>query len=668
MAERQGSVKEGEPEGQNEQGKGNEKKNKGGKKWWKQRKGSADGDAEEEETITEAIINSSEIQRMIDLGLGRGVDATDSCPWLNKSSFQVREVTEYNLIGTDEGGILKGYVTEIASSQSFQTDMSASVPVSQQVSIGIDSELSRSYSCNRKAVGRKVITRTISFQMDFTDLTARKASFEEQEKQEEEGGEVVEAKPKKKPQKRLRSRQQSMGSGGGRSVSFAKETSEEIGPLSLTFEERLCKWIVTQLIIDGDFADRIDEEADPVETTIALLNDDTQNVRPEIRENCRQFVNHFHVTHYVSAIELGASKYRVMSDEEYHTQMTVGGNVGVEQMASVAVSQKAQWSSRNRQSEVTKIGRFGEKGLVKRGTSGEAVVGVKLQPISSLIRIKKLQKILQNQIKNYIDSSEENSKIGPFYITCDSERLFLTVNDQFQVVATRDEKQAKKFFIIPNDDGLTPFEFSIVNKPESVYKRIKPVPRYLCATMDAWGNNPGPLPLKLNAKETKSRLTLHSRMMRSYNPVDITPWVNGREIFYINCKHRAVKGDSYLCIKPREGSTGEFVTACVRSIKSHDEGTETYMLFRLLKPGKLRAIENANEEAGEEGTTLPPPLPLGEGTDGGDTKQKRGKQEARRQSGGGGKKQRQNQKKEKPLVKQPSQECSSSDSDRIEDD
>ena len=93
------------------------------------------------------------------------------------------------------------------------------------------------------------------------------------------------------------------------------------------------------------------------------------------------------------------------------------------------------------------------------------------------------------------------------------------------------------------------------------------------------------------------------------------------------------------------------------------------MLFRLLKPGKLRAIENANEEAGEEGTTLPPPLPLGEGTDGGDTKQKRGKQEARRQSGGGGKKQRQNQKKEKPLVKQPSQECSSSDDDRrIEDD
>ena len=40
-------------------------------------------------TKAAAVISENEIGRLSDLGLGRGLDATDSTPWLNKSSFQV---------------------------------------------------------------------------------------------------------------------------------------------------------------------------------------------------------------------------------------------------------------------------------------------------------------------------------------------------------------------------------------------------------------------------------------------------------------------------------------------------------------------------------------------------------------------------------------------------
>jgi len=54
--------------------------------------------------------------RFVDLGLGRGIDASDPNPWLNKTSFQVRNVLRENIIGTDEGSALHTYQKEVISS------------------------------------------------------------------------------------------------------------------------------------------------------------------------------------------------------------------------------------------------------------------------------------------------------------------------------------------------------------------------------------------------------------------------------------------------------------------------------------------------------------------------------------------------------------------------
>ena len=60
------------------------------------------------------VLTEKEMGRMIDMGLGRGVDATDASPWVSKSSFQVRRVTLDSVIGTEEGGALQSYEQEIS--------------------------------------------------------------------------------------------------------------------------------------------------------------------------------------------------------------------------------------------------------------------------------------------------------------------------------------------------------------------------------------------------------------------------------------------------------------------------------------------------------------------------------------------------------------------------
>ena len=347
---------------------------------------------------------------MVDLGLGRGVDATSPSPWLNKSSFQVREVTPNNIIGTEEGGVLQSYSNEVSSVQSMQTSMSASVPVSQQVSVGIDSELSRSYSANRRSVGKKIVTRTISYRADFDDLTRTRPSLSSATPLLEGG-----ASPRHLRQNSTMSPPLGRQYSVGRSASTGSTGEEIYAPSSPTFEQRLSKWILDRLYeeeVEG--VDELMPEDDPTEVLadfVAEWPKQPQLVKQMIGKKCREFINHFCITHYVSSIELGASKYRVMSEEEYQTQIGVKGNVGVEQMASVAVEQRASFGRRSKSTEATVIGRF-KGGRVNRGTTDEAVVGVKFQPISALVMTRLLRNKLQNAIRNYIDN-QEHSKGGP---------------------------------------------------------------------------------------------------------------------------------------------------------------------------------------------------------------------------------------------------------------
>ena len=158
-------------------------------------------------------------------------------------------------------------------------------------------------------------------------------------------------------------------------------------------------------------------------------------------------------------------------------------------------------------------------------------------------------------------------------------------------MGTRKIEESSNFFISSNEDGDNPYEFSIMYLAESPMKDrgIKPVPRYLFAPVNTFGKNNGPLMFRLDAKDTKTKLTLHSRRVRLFNPVDTKDWITSKDIFYINCKQRAVRRNGYICVKktPKDCDIKEeYITCCVPTIKKHDESTDHSMLFRLIRAGK----------------------------------------------------------------------------------
>ena len=336
-----------------------------------------------------------------DLGLGRGVDATNPTPWLNKRPLQIREVRYDDIIGTEEGNLYQGFVNEVESTQHFQTNLSASVPVNQLVNLGIDSELSRSYSVSQKSVGRKITTRTISFRASFDKICET-------------------------PQGRVNS----------------QSGKEPMKP----FEDRLKEWIrqqkeedVKKKILEGQ-QDGEEQQED---------EDDEKLAQKDRLDLCYKFISTFSVTHYVHSLELGASYYRVMSQEEYSTKFSSKAKLGVGQLADIAIGNEKSFNAKKYKSQTTQVGRMNlkvrkdeddskhkndkeNKNKAKKGDDStesgkgseedevtkveeevvrssiaEAVVGVKLQPISSLVLDIGLRIALQKALQLYIQNKRK---------------------------------------------------------------------------------------------------------------------------------------------------------------------------------------------------------------------------------------------------------------------
>ena len=345
----------------------------------------------------EAVLTKDEIQRVIDLGLGRGVDATNPKPWLNKSSFQVRRVAIENVIGTEEGGALQSYEREVTSVQTNQTDLKASVAIPQSpVTIGVDAEQSRSVSSRRRAVGQKVTNRTISFRADFEDAPSSSTTNPEHAR-----------------------REASIRRG---CFSLMSETVED-AESALTFEERLSRWIMQRVnqrremrVIEENAAGRPFESkaierqdsVDSVSDLASVLYSASNEERKAILKDCRDFVHHFRITHYVSAIELGAAEYRVLTETEYYNRIGAAGSLGVESIGSAAIKETVSWKKTNKQSDLKRIGVI-DDGFVARGTYDEAVVGVATQPISNLVRLRYLQLALRKALLDYMQEQGDSS-------------------------------------------------------------------------------------------------------------------------------------------------------------------------------------------------------------------------------------------------------------------
>ena len=344
-----------------------------------------------------AVLTAAEIDRMIDLGLGRGLDSTNAKPWANKSAFQVRRVTAESVIGTEEGGALQSYEREVMSVLSQQTDLKTSLAVPQSpVQIGIDAEQSRSVSSTRRTVGKKVVNRSVSFRSDFSDVptignTAGRPIYHE------------------------------------RRVADERELESEMSVADVhdckTFEERLSNWIVKRILQRQELtAQEMRGSGRPVgnpkfivddENPLAVLADfiyiADKAEKKKIIHDCYDFVKHFRITHYVSTIELGATEYRVFSETDYNSTIGVGGSLAVEKLANLSVAHKRTSRKLKRASDIKTIGKISEDRKVGRGTHDEAVVGIRVEPIYSLVKLPYLQLSLQRALIHYMDEQGDSS-------------------------------------------------------------------------------------------------------------------------------------------------------------------------------------------------------------------------------------------------------------------
>ena len=134
----------------------------------------------DEDVDESGCINEGEIQRLVDLGLGRGIDASNPTPWQNKTSIQVRPVTFENIIGTEESGSIHSYEREITRvSETHWRFSSAAVfnpNMADTFAIGVEESPPRSSSSTKYIVGTKVLNRTVCFKETCDDNSS--LSFE----------------------------------------------------------------------------------------------------------------------------------------------------------------------------------------------------------------------------------------------------------------------------------------------------------------------------------------------------------------------------------------------------------------------------------------------------------------------------------------------------------
>ena len=130
------------------------------------------------------------------------------------------------------------------------------------------------------------------------------------------------------------------------------------------------------------------------------------------------FVTHFRITHYVSSIELGATEYRVFSETDYNSSIGAGGSLAIEKLANLSISHKSTSRKLKRASDVKTIGKISTDGKVGRGTHDEAVVGIRVEPIATLVKLPFLRLAMQRSLVHYMDEQGDCSCKFDFLCQC----------------------------------------------------------------------------------------------------------------------------------------------------------------------------------------------------------------------------------------------------------
>ena len=317
-------------------------------------------------------------------GLGRGIDITKKAPWTEKTSVQVRDIKIKDVIQTQEGGLSKDYYEVVKNTMGHSQARAVLQTPDVPLNIDVDAEYARTddTTTTKYLVGVKVKNRRISF---------------------------IHSLPKPPV------------TGIGTAKSLVKRMFESGTHTAETpFESRICKWLIERLQYRGD---RVEMET-PLYTLLCDtdIEEGGRGVNlidsKTVEEEITHFIHHLGVTHYVSSIELGGSRFRILSEKQYKKAFSSG------KTASQNFQPLENMEEREKQLQfgmfkpylpeckmIGKITREDDKEVVQ--PMNEAVISCEIQPISSLVENPFLQVIVKNAVEKFI-KKEIQSKLIDF--------------------------------------------------------------------------------------------------------------------------------------------------------------------------------------------------------------------------------------------------------------
>ena len=319
------------------------------------------------------------------LGLGRGVNVTDTHMWKNKSSFVVRKISDTNIIKTEESGMFEKYEKVVSTiSQEQQKIRLLLDDPSSQIKIGMDAQQTQSVTSRMRIAGTKIKTRTISFCTTFSDLPPYVQTDKPQCKHNEETN-FFELKFCLWILDRIRSRESTKVSVEEADMEIAKASVKEA-------DMEIAKASVKEAA----------EIAKAVKEIFEHYDKCSIEQRKEISNDCEVFVRDLGITHYVSSIELGAMKYSAATISSRERKLGGGAAVGAGKYVEAGLSGFTEKLWFQSHKEERSIGKINDDGTVTRSKENEAVIGFQIKPIYNLTPIPYLQPALQKAVKEYI--------------------------------------------------------------------------------------------------------------------------------------------------------------------------------------------------------------------------------------------------------------------------
>ena len=297
--------------------------------------------------------DSSELKILEELGLGVAIDITAKQPWARKSAFQAKSVLQANdLIATNESNQFLKTSQHVESYSEMQAGLESKFrpDPSKPISVHIAVDFHRNHTKSKTIKGTTVLTRTVAFRAK--DPTTRRQDNEEK------------------------------------------------------FEKNLHTWLQRQNLVScKDCGKNPNIES-------CQCADYTYN--PKTNHYCIDYLRELGgVTHYVSSITLGATKYHIERNSTLFRSLSNSTGVSVASTSEKTKASRKAVESCSKQQQVGKVPQYDDgnlRELLKFRTKGEAVVQCSYNSLSNLVFNLQLRKYLELGIQEYIDLQKNGTR------------------------------------------------------------------------------------------------------------------------------------------------------------------------------------------------------------------------------------------------------------------